>query len=218
MAPFFSVVMPSYLGHYEGLFGAAAANRVEKFHRAIESVIAQNFDDWELVVVADGCEETWNQKERYLDSEASIRFFRIAKQRLWSPHVRNFGLSRARGQYAIYLDTDDVYEPDYLRAVHRSLSLVGMPKWAALDDLVWDGQRWVRRLVSHLLAKGTAGTSNVVHRVGLAYWPAIEYRHPGYGYATEDSSFVKELGRIAEPVSIPAAGYRVMHIPRQYDL
>lgn len=210
--------MPSYLGHYEGLFGSAASNRVEKFHRAVESVMAQTFEDWELLVVADGCDTTWTEKERYLHADAAIRFFSIPKQRLWSPHVRNFGLSRARGTYAIYLDTDDAYDPDYLHDVHRSLELSGMPPWALLDDLVWDGERWARRVVAHLLAKGTAGTSNVVHKVGLAYWPEIEYRHPGYGYATEDSSFVRLLEKTGPPVSIPPAGYRVMHIPRHYDL
>lgn len=69
-----------------------------------------------------------------------------------------------------------------------------------------------------LLARNRAGTSNVVHRNGIGYWPEIEYRHPGYGYATEDRSFVAMLQRHSEPAILSGAEYYVCHIPNDYDI
>lgn len=208
--------MPSYLEDYSG----GATNRVAKFHRALESVLAQSFTSWELIVVADDCQKTWAAKDHYLKNRELLRFFRVPKQRQWSPHVRNFGLHKAVGQYVLYLDSDDRFGPFHLAAVHAGLQEAGMPAWAAFDSLVWDKGTnfWVSQLVGDLLQRRRAGTSNIVHRVGLAYWPEIEYRHPGYGYAVEDRSFVQALQRMCDPVVFPGAEYYVCHIPNDYDI
>ncbi len=84
--------MPSYLDHYEGRYGKAAENRIEKFHRAVNSVRSQVFSDWELIIVSDGCEKTCDQWSRFPDD--NIRLLRISKQRLWSHKVRNAGIDR----------------------------------------------------------------------------------------------------------------------------
>ena len=49
-----SLVMQSYLGEYPG----SRQNAVDKFHRAVKSVLNQNNPNWELVVIADGCKIT----------------------------------------------------------------------------------------------------------------------------------------------------------------
>ena len=214
--PFFSIVVPSYLENYSG----GATDREAKFHRAVESVLAQSFTSWELIVVADDCEKTWAAKERYLQRGERIKFFRVPKQRQWSPHVRNFGLHKAVGQYACYLDTDDRFGPYHLAALHAGLQEAEMPAWAAFDSLVWDKGTnfWASQLVSDLLQRRRAGTSNIVHRVGFGYWPEIEYRHPGYGYAVEDRSFVQALQAHSAPVVLSGAEYYVCHIPNDYDI
>lgn len=208
--------MPSYLEDYPG----GAVDRVAKFHRAIESVLAQAFTSWELIVVADGCEKTWAAKDRYLDRPERLRFYRVAKQRTWSPHVRNFGLHVATGRYVCYLDSDDRLGPFHLSALEAGLRDAEMPRWGAFDDLVWDkaSSFWASRLVVDLLARKRAGTSNIVHARGAGYWPEIEYRHPGYGYATEDRSFVQSLQARSEPVVLSGAEYYVCHIPNDYDM
>lgn len=208
--------MPSYLEAYPG----GAVDRVAKFHRAIESVLAQSFASWELIVVADGCTKTWEAKDRYLECAEALRFFRVPKQRQWSPHVRNFGLSKARGRFVCYLDTDDRLGTHHLAALHEGLDREEEPAWGAFGDLVWDkhASAWNQRIVGDLLERRRAGTSNVVHRTGIAYWPEIEYRHPGYGYATEDRSFVEALQRMCEPVVLSGAEYYVCHIPNDYDI
>lgn len=208
--------MPSYLEAYPG----GAVDREAKFHRAVESVLAQSFTSWELLVVADGCSRTWEEKERYLRRTESLRFYRVPKQRQWSPHVRNFGLSKALGQYVCYLDSDDRLGPYHLAALEAGLREADMPRWGAFDDLVWDkgASFWASRLVSDLLERRRAGTSNIVHGADAGYWPEIEYRHPGYGYATEDRSFVEALQRNCPPVVLSGAEYYVCHIPNDYDI
>ena len=50
----FSIIMPSYLGEYK----RAAKDRDTKIVRAIESVLKQSHEDWELIIISDGCEKT----------------------------------------------------------------------------------------------------------------------------------------------------------------
>ena len=52
MNPKFSVIMPSFLGEYS----RAAQNREEKIVRSIDSCLDQM--DFELIIVADGCQKT----------------------------------------------------------------------------------------------------------------------------------------------------------------
>ena len=59
----FTIVLPSFLGAYAN----AASRRPEKLVRAVDSVIAQTFQDWELLVIADGCQETVDIMRRYTD-------------------------------------------------------------------------------------------------------------------------------------------------------
>ena len=96
-----SVVMPSYLGAYK----RAAKNRDDKIVRAIKSVQVQTYKDWELLVIADGCEKTVEIVSAIKDKK--VKLHSISKQALWSGAVRNKGLSEAIGDYACYLDIDD---------------------------------------------------------------------------------------------------------------
>lgn len=208
--------MPSYLDHYEGRYGKAAENRIEKFHRAVNSVRAQVFTDWELIIVSDGCEKTCDQWSRFPDD--NIRLLRISKQRLWSHKVRNAGIDRARGKYIIYLDTDDEFAGDHLQLIHDALVRANMPMWGFFDDLVWDpvDEDWQRRLAHANHNKG-AGTSNLVHVADhLIYWPQIEYRYPANGY-DHDAQFLKQLRALCDGVYLGEGHYRVCHIPNKYD-
>lgn len=217
--PFFSIVMPSYLAEYGGRYGDAAADRVAKFHRAIDSVLAQGFRSWELLIVSDGCEATIREAQRYA-LQQRIRLLCIGKQPLWSEKVRNAGIHKAEGRYIIYLDTDDVIEPDHLSDIHAKLERANYPAWGHFTDQVWDANQnaWLRR-ACRVNKKGTIGTSNLVHAAGqTVYWPRIEYRWPDNGY-DHDWQFARTLPKLLGPgVDLGDGGYRVMHIPRQYDL
>lgn len=214
--------MPSHLGDYTSAGGRyhAASDRVEKFGRAVQSVIGQTHQEWELLVVADGCELTWAMSNAYADPR--IRFLRVPKQRQWNGKVRNAGIHKATGHYIIYLDSDDVFGPGHLAAVAAGLAKAGDPAWALIDERVWDTDSydWVTRSAPALFRRGAAGTQNIVHRRDLnVYWPEPQYRHPEYGYGRDDRGMVKALKfQVGDPIHIPGAEHYIMHIPGEYDL
>lgn len=216
--PFFSIVMASYLGEYEGKYGKSATDRITKFHRAVKSALAQSFENFELLIVADGCNDTGQEASRYLDRR--VRLLDIPKQRLWSEKVRNAGIHKANGLYVIYLDTDDELEDDHLRRIHTALQDADLPPWGYFTDQMWDEkqQAWMHR-PAVVTKKGGAGTSNLVHAgAQTVYWPTITYRWPEMGY-DHDWQFVNHLrASFGLGVDLGLGGYRVCHVPRKYDI
>ena len=83
---------------------------------AIDSVIAQNFDDWELLVVDDGSSDgTRPLVERYATADPRIRLLRHPDHGTHGMSAsRNRGLADARGEFVAFLDADDLWLPDKL--------------------------------------------------------------------------------------------------------
>ena len=83
--------------------------------RAIDSLVRQDFDDWELVVVDDGSSDnTRDVIAEYADNR--IRYFYKANEE--RSIARNFGIEQARGQIINFLDSDDYIEADHLSSAH----------------------------------------------------------------------------------------------------
>lgn len=79
--------------------------------QAVESVLAQTYADWELIVVNDGSTDgSMTVVRSYDDSRISI----IDKDNTGQADSRNKALSVAKGDYVAFLDSDDWYEPDFL--------------------------------------------------------------------------------------------------------
>src|SRR5437899_1892369 len=93
-APFVSVVIP--------VFNGAAS-----ISRAITSVLAQDFADFEIVVVNDGSTDTTRHALRPFAAR-----IRLIDQTNAGPAVaRNAGIAAARGKYIAFLDADDAWLP-----------------------------------------------------------------------------------------------------------
>lgn len=216
--PFFSIVMASYLDEYGGNYGRSATDRVAKFHRAVRSVLAQTFEDWELLIVADGCELTTEEGLEYAEV-TKVRRLYIEKQRLWSGKVRNAGIYKATGRYIVYLDTDDELGIGHLAHLRERLALHDLPRWAYFDDLVWNPAtaEWQQR-IARIDKKHGSGTSNLAHRRDIgAYWPDVVYRWPSMGY-DHDEQFLQVLKTDSPGVGIGRGYYKVCHIPKQYEV
>jgi teichuronic acid biosynthesis glycosyltransferase TuaG len=106
MRPTFSVIVPVH--NDESHVGAA-----------IESVVAQTWRDWELLVVDDASTDgTWEVLQDWAGRDERIQLLRLTEN-MGPGAARNAALRRARGQYVAYLDSDDRYYPDYLeKAAH----------------------------------------------------------------------------------------------------
>jgi GT2 family glycosyltransferase len=84
-------------------------NRPQFIGKAIESILGQHFQDWELLVVQDGPnEQIPSIMEEWRNRDSRIHYFRrtipgnIAE-------ASNFGLAQARGEYVAVLDDDDFW-------------------------------------------------------------------------------------------------------------
>jgi glycosyltransferase involved in cell wall biosynthesis len=98
---------------------------------AIDSVRAQTFQGWELLLVDDGSTDTSTAiARRYADRDGRIGYHEHpAHANRGMSATRNLGVSRARGEFVTFLDADDALVPAALEeqvAVLRTHSRVGM--------------------------------------------------------------------------------------------
>jgi len=87
-------------------------NREEYVGEAIESILAQTFSDFEILLVDDGSTDTSVEKIRAF-SDPRIRLV-CNDRNLGIPKTRNKGVELARGQYMAMLDSDDRAFPNRL--------------------------------------------------------------------------------------------------------
>jgi hypothetical protein len=104
--PLFSIVVV----HYQGV------NSHETFLRGYESLMAQNFDDFEVLVIHDGplldpsvtfpCPVT-NTPDRHND---------------WGHTLRDLGIRSAKGEYIIHFNADNVLYPNALEELANEIA------------------------------------------------------------------------------------------------
>ena len=110
-------------------------NREKYIGDAIESVLSQNIDGCELIVVDDGStDNTQNVIQKYI---ADIKYIRHNNQGI--AKTRNVGMLAAQGEYIAYLDDDDIYYPYKLKlqtTILDNMPQIGMiySDFSAFDD------------------------------------------------------------------------------------
>lgn len=98
-----SVIMPTY-------------NRKNMIGRAIESVLNQTFKDYELIIVDDGSTDGTEENLRKIVKENS-RIYYFKQENKGPSSARNFGISKAKGNYLAFLDTDNIWHPNFLEVM-----------------------------------------------------------------------------------------------------
>jgi glycosyltransferase involved in cell wall biosynthesis len=109
--PLVSVVIPTY-------------NRAQQTIAAMESVLAQTYPSFEIIVVDDGSiDDSGEAIRRFISQRASdchqILFFSQPNQ--GASVARNTGISKARGEYIAFLDSDDSWDPEKLECQMQAL-------------------------------------------------------------------------------------------------
>lgn len=104
----------------------AAYGRPEVLRWAIRTVLAQTWEDWELLVVADACPRTAEfMANDPLVNDPRIRFHNLARNVGDQSGPNNFGVRLARGRYLAFLNQDDLWFPDHLQICLEHLCITG---------------------------------------------------------------------------------------------
>lgn len=105
--PTVSVIIPTY-------------NRETLLPRALDSVVAQTYEDWEIVLIDDGSTDgTATLSARYA-ARLGHRFLLVRQPNRGSSMARNAGIDACRGRFVAFLDSDDEFLPTKLQ---RQLAL-----------------------------------------------------------------------------------------------
>lgn len=121
--PRFSVIIPTY-------------NRAALLREALESVFAQTFTDYEVIVVDDGsADDTPAVIASYGDR---VRFYR--QENSGPGAARNLGIQNAAGEYVAFLDSDDLWFPWTLSSYHAVIEACDKPGFICGDCIKFSGK------------------------------------------------------------------------------
>jgi glycosyltransferase involved in cell wall biosynthesis len=105
--PVFSVVIPVH-------------TRTWEFREALDSVLAQSFPDFEVIIVTNAAApETMEIISEYIGKDQRVRAFFYPDDSGNACRGRNRGIIEARGEIVSLLDSDDLYYPTTLEKVYR---------------------------------------------------------------------------------------------------
>lgn len=105
--PEISLVIPAY-------------NSYEYIARSIDSALANNFDDLEIVIVNDGStDNTQEVIDWYSKNYPNISAYQ--KQNEGLALTRNYGIAKAKGNYIAFMDNDDFIRPDMYSSLYNAI-------------------------------------------------------------------------------------------------
>jgi glycosyltransferase involved in cell wall biosynthesis len=110
--PYFSVVIPTY-------------NRAHLIRQTIESVLAQEDTDFEIIVVDDGSRDNTEEVVRGV-ADGRVSYYK--KDNAERAAARNYGAARACGRYINFFDSDDLLYPNHLTIARRLIEEKNEPE------------------------------------------------------------------------------------------
>lgn len=127
--PRFSIIIPTY-------------NRADSVTHTLESCFSQTFDDFEIVVVDDGSKDNTVEVLNAID-DARLKV--VTQDNAGPAAARNTGMDNASGDFIAFLDSDDVWYPDFLACAEKMLS--DTPNQILYGQIIVDrgvGRYWVK--------------------------------------------------------------------------
>ena len=107
MAPFFSVIIPTY-------------NCADFLKRAIDSVFSQTYQNFEVIVIDNSSKDNTEDVLNSFDDKRLIAI-KVNNNGIIA-HSRNKGIENAKGDWIAFLDSDDVWKPEKLEKVKESVN------------------------------------------------------------------------------------------------
>lgn len=97
-----SIIIPSF-------------NRCHLLGQTLKSILNQIHKEWECLVVDDGSKDYTEELMEFYTEDPRIKFLKRESFPKGASHCRNIGLKSAKGEYCIFLDSDDMLLPDCLK-------------------------------------------------------------------------------------------------------
>ena len=182
-------------------------NTAEYLPACLDSILAQSFTDFELILVDDGStdDSLWIC-EAYAFRDARIRVFH--QQNAGVSAARNLGVEQAQGDWLCYVDSDDVVLPAYLQdmleAADAEDCLVmgnisdSRMKGLITSDVVLEGEAMVRYMLSHNILNLSGPVAKLYNRATLVKYGIRFPQDIHYG---EDLlyflQYLNHIGRVA---------------------
>ncbi len=123
MKDLITVVIPAY-------------NAAAFIERAVDSVKAQSYQNWELVIVENGSEDDTAKVCEKLCRENRDGRLRLFHSEKGVSRARNAGMAQAKGEWLCFLDADDVLTEDALCAYAKAIDTVG-DLYGTVPDIVF---------------------------------------------------------------------------------
>lgn len=133
---FFSVVIPTY-------------NRASTVVHAVESVIAQDFKDFEIIIIDDGStDETEYLIKSRFSSFLNIQYFLQKNSERGA--ARNKGIELANGEYVTFLDSDDLFLSQHLKTAYQVIHEQQKPELVHLAYQIITPNGKILKVINHL--------------------------------------------------------------------
>jgi len=100
-----SIIIPTY-------------NRYKSLPLSIKSVLDQTRDNWELIIIDDGSEDSTQEVLKDYLNDDRIKYYYQENQGV--SVARNSGAMLATGDYIIFLDSDDIFFPDLINHIYEA--------------------------------------------------------------------------------------------------
>lgn len=98
-------------------------NEANLVRRALASVLSQSHGILEVLLIDDGSTEDLSDLIKFAQEDKRVKFF--SQPNAGPGKARNFGLSKAKGEYVAFLDGDDVFLPEKIELQFKEMAMTG---------------------------------------------------------------------------------------------
>ena len=192
--PLVSVILPTW-------------NRAAVLRTAVESVQAQSYDNWELVVADDGSvDDSLLVLGSIAAQDPRVKVLKLPHRGVGA--ARNAALAAAQGEYVAFLDSDKVWDREFLRTMLAAL-LHGGHQAAASAVQVTRSNRVLYRSVPATYASLEVGNS--IDQTALVATRAVVERAGGFDTSLRravDYDLILSVAELTDIEHVPYVGLR----------
>lgn len=130
-------------------------NRYARLKKAIQSVLEQTYQDYEIIIVDDAStDKTEDIVKDIISKNPQVIIKYIKRETNWGCHSRpkNDGIKAAESKYIAYLDDDNIWYKDHLQALYKDITDTNKPP----VDMVYGDRRVIEEGLGGLIHKQMA--------------------------------------------------------------